>query len=54
MSYVMDKINNIELPPATRKTWARKDWNKKVSPKRVEHIVKTAERYKALRELSKY
>ena len=56
LPYAMDKINSIELPPATReKLGLRKDWNKKVSPKRVEHIVKTAERYKkALRELSKY
>lgn len=56
MSYVMEKVHQIELPPQVRKELGlKKGWNKKVSAQKVEKIAKTAEKYKAaLRELSKY
>lgn len=56
MSYVMDKVHQIELPPKVRRELGlKKDWNKNFPVQKVEKIAKTAEKYKtALRELSKY
>lgn len=52
---MIEKLKGIQLPPGQLKELGLdKDWNKKVSPKFVERVVKTAEKYKnVLKELSK-
>ena len=49
------KIHNIELPPhQLRELGLEKDWQKNISDKYIEKVVKTAERFKKdLKELSK-
>lgn len=55
MSRVIDRMNEIEIPPCIReKMGTKKDWKKEVSSEFIESTFKNAEKLKsALRELSK-
>lgn len=52
---MLEKLKGVQLPPGQlRELGLDKDWSKKVSPKFVERVVKTAEKYKGvLKELSR-
>lgn len=55
MSKVIERINNVNIPPYMRRELGLNDnWLKSISPKKQKMVVKTALRLKtALRKLSK-
>lgn len=55
MDRVLNRIENLNIPPHIEKEIGlEKDWKKKISPKKANAIIDTANRFKeALRELSK-